>query len=158
MVCFHIAFSAHARSKLAISSLSHEPMGAFAKQQCSKSWRKEQKRREQADQSLNTDSNPSKPNLLSLKKDGNTWKALKSHWQPHLGGPRRILLDNCIVGTGGRVSFRVTVGNSTGRGQDTRLMPQGDVQQERCNVRLALILAGFLLLSFGASERQCQRP
>lgn len=39
------------------------------------------------------------------------------------------------------VSFRVTVCDSTG--QDARLMPQGDVQQESCSVCLALILAGF---------------
>lgn len=58
-------------------------------------------------------------------------------------GPKRILLDNCIIGTEGMVSFRVTVCDSTGRGQDARLIPQGDVQQERCNVCLALILAGF---------------
>lgn len=98
-------------------------------------------------------------NLFSLKKGGNKWKALKRHGQPHLGEPRRILLDNCIVGTRGRVSFRVIAGNSTGRGRVPGLMPQEiDVQQERCNVCLALILAGLLLLSLGASERQCQRP
>lgn len=63
------------------------------------------------------------------------------------------------MGTRGRVSFRVTVGNSTGRGRVPGLMPQKtDVQQERCNVCLALILARLLLLSLGASERQCQRP
>lgn len=59
-------------------------------------------------------------------------------------GPRRILLDNCIVGTGGRMSFRVIIYSGTGRGQDAGLMPQGDVQQERLSVCLALTLAGFL--------------
>lgn len=59
-------------------------------------------------------------------------------------GLRWTLLDNCIIGTEGRVSFRVTICNSTDMGQDARLMPPGDIQQERCNVCLALILAGFL--------------
>lgn len=70
-------------------------------------------------------------------------------------GPRRTLLDNCIIGTEGRMSFRVTICNRTAMGQDARLPPRGDSQQEMCNVCLALILAGFLS---GAGERQCRRP
>lgn len=53
-------------------------MRTFAKQQCSKRWRKEGERQEQAAQSLNTDSYPSKPNLFSfLKKieiNGRPWR------------------------------------------------------------------------------------
>lgn len=63
------------------------------------------------------------------------------------------------MGTEGRVSFRVTVSNSTGRGQDAGMMPQGDIEQERCSVHLlSFLLVSSLLLSLGASERQCQRP
>lgn len=64
-------------------------MRTFAKQQCSKRWRKEGERQEQAAQSLNTDSYPSKPNLFSFfKKNRNKWKALESHLQPHIRGQR----------------------------------------------------------------------
>lgn len=48
------------------------------------------------------------------------------------------------MGTGGRVSFRVTLGNMTGRGQDARRMSPGRYRAGKVQRLLALILAGFL--------------
>lgn len=65
-------------------------------------------------------------------------------------GPRR---------TGGGMSFRVTICNSTGRGQDARLMAQEmSSRKGAMSVSLSFLLASSLLLSPGACERQCQRP
>lgn len=124
MWCVSIAFSAHARSKLAKPSLPMSPWGLLQSSNAARDGGRS-RRGENKPRSLRTQTQ-TPANLFSLKKDGNKWKALKRHGQPHLREPRRILLDNCIMGTRGRVSFRVTVGKSTGRGQVPGLMPQGD--------------------------------
>lgn len=74
-------------------------------------------------------------------------------------GPGRILLDNCVVGTGGRMSFRVIIYDGTGRGQDAGLCPREMCSRKgSVSVSLSLLLVSSLLLSFGAGEKQCQRP
>jgi hypothetical protein len=56
------------------------------------------------------------------------------------------------------MSFRVTVCNSTGEGQDTGLTPLETFSRKvTMSVSLSFCLVSSLLLSLGAGERQCHR-
>lgn len=141
-----IAFSVHARSKLAIPSI---PMELLRPLQSSNTARDRERSAGGESKLLSVFEHrliPQQSESIFFEKDGNKLKALKNR-QHQEASDDNCIFDNCVLGTGDGCPSEQQVCIVQRESGHLRLTPQGIVQQESTtSVSLSFFLI-FLLLS-----------